>query len=81
MNARIRKLGNQLWETFWLVPGAMVLAVILRAVRLREIDRSGNVPVWLIESNWLYNGGGTGARTLLGAIASSTIGVAGAARP
>ncbi|RZI75366.1 MAG: DUF2254 domain-containing protein, partial [Variovorax sp.] len=77
MNARIRKLGNQLGETFWLVPGAMVLAGILLAVLLLEIDRSGNVPVWLTESNWLYNGGGTGARTLLGAIASSTIGVAG----
>ena len=28
---------------------------------------------------WLYSGGGTGARTLLGAVASSTIGVAGTA--
>ena len=27
--------------------------------------------------NWLYDGGATGARTLLGAVASSTIGVAG----
>lgn len=81
MNARIRKLGNHLRATFRLVPGAMVLAVILLAVLLREIDRSGNVPVWLTESNWLYNVGGTGARTLLGAIASSTIGMAGAARP
>ncbi len=35
------------------------------------------VPQWLIDSPWLYNGGGTGARTLLGAVASSTIGVAG----
>lgn len=59
----------------------MVLAVILRAVLLREMDGIGIVPVWLTESNWLYNGGGTGARTLLNAIASSTIGVAGAARP
>src|SRR5690606_31822529 len=42
-----------------------------------HIDRSGIVPSWLIDSAWLYNGGGTGARTLLGAIASSSIGVAG----
>jgi uncharacterized membrane protein len=31
----------------------------------------------LQDSTWLYNGGGTGARTLLGAVVSSTIGVAG----
>ncbi len=35
------------------------------------------MPQWLIDSPWLYNGGATGARTLLGAVASSTIGVAG----
>jgi uncharacterized membrane protein len=39
-------------------------------------DRSGIVPPWLLQ-NWLYDGGATGARTLLGAVASSTIGVAG----
>ncbi len=77
MNARIRKLLNQLGETFWLVPGAMVLAGIVLAIALLGIDRSGHLPIWLTDSNWLYNGGGTGARTLLGAIASSTIGVAG----
>jgi uncharacterized membrane protein len=31
----------------------------------------------MLASAWLYNGGSTGARTLLGAVASSTIGVAG----
>lgn len=77
MNARLRKLFNQLGETFWLVPGAMVLAGILLAIALLAIDRGGHLPVWLTDSNWFYNGGGTGARTLLGAIASSTIGVAG----
>ena len=35
------------------------------------------MPPALLQSAWLYNGGGTGARTLLGAVASSTIGVAG----
>ena len=77
MNARIRKLGNQLREAFWLLPGAMVLGGILLAFGLLGLDQSGRLPAWLIESHWLYNGGGTGARTLLGAIASSTIGVAG----
>lgn len=77
MNARIRKLLNQLGDTFWLVPGALVLAGFLLALGLLAIDRSGHLPAALTDSNWLYNGGGTGARTLLGAIASSTIGVAG----
>jgi uncharacterized membrane protein len=35
------------------------------------------VPQWFIVSGWLYNGGGTGARTLLDAVAGSTIGGAG----
>ncbi|MEJ7688663.1 MAG: DUF2254 domain-containing protein [Variovorax sp.] len=77
MTARLRKLINQLGEAFWLLPAAMVLGGILLAIGLLGIDRSGRLPVWLTESQWLYDGGGTGARTLLGAIASSTIGVAG----
>jgi uncharacterized membrane protein len=55
----------------------MVLAGILAAVGLIAVDRGGFLPRELLESAWLYNGGGTGARTLLGAVASSTIGVAG----
>ncbi len=55
----------------------MVIAGILLGVGCVSLDRSGVVPEWLIDSAWLYNGGGTGARTLLGAVASSTIGVAG----
>lgn len=77
MRARLRKLFSALGETFWVLPGLMVLAGVLAAVGLVSVDRSGVVPQWLIESPWLYNGGGTGARTLLGAVASSTIGVAG----
>jgi uncharacterized membrane protein len=75
--ARIRKLLNDLSEAFWLVPGLMVLAGVLGAIGLVSLDRSGIVPQSLIDSPWLYNGGSTGARTLLGAVAESTIGVAG----
>jgi uncharacterized membrane protein len=67
MNARIRKFLDQLAETFWLVPGAMVFSGILLALALLGVDRSGHLPAWLTESTWFYNGGGTGARTLLGA--------------
>lgn len=77
MTARIRKLLAALGDTFWLLPGAIVVAGILLAVALVSLDHSGVVPQWLINSPWLYNGGATGARTLLGAVASSTIGVAG----
>ena len=77
MTARIRKLLSDLSETFWLVPGLIVVAGVLVAVGLVSLDRSGVVPRELIDSAWLYNGGATGARTLLGAVAASTIGVAG----
>lgn len=77
VTARIRKLIGDLGDAFWLVPAAMVLAGILGAVGLVEVDRRGLVPQWLVNGPWLYNGGATGARTLLGAVASSAIGVAG----
>ena len=77
MSARVRQFFGNLLETFWLVPALLVIAGIALALGLVAFDRSGLVPQALIDSPWLYNGGGTGARTLLGAIASSTIGVAG----
>ena len=77
MPAYLRKFLTQLGETFWLVPAAITLLGILGAVVLVHLDRVGAVPKWLIEGEWVYSGGGTGARTLLGAVASSTIGVAG----
>lgn len=77
MIARARKLLNDLSETFWLIPAAIVLLGVLAAVGFVHLDRSGLLPRSLLESRWLYDGGATGARTLLGAVASSTIGVAG----
>ncbi len=77
MTADLRKLLTVLGDTFWLLPGALVLLGVLGGLGMVEIDRGGAVPQWLIASPWLYNGGATGARTLLGAVASSTIGVAG----
>jgi len=77
MTARIRQLVGNLADTFWLLPAMLVIAGIALALGLVALDRSGLIPQALIDSPWLYNGGGTGARTLLGAVASSTIGVAG----
>ena len=64
-------------DKFWIIPGVMVCAGILGVIALIAVDRSGWLPVSLLQGNWLYNGDETGARTLLGAVASSTIGVAG----
>lgn len=77
MTARIRKLLSDLSEAFWLLPGLLVAAGVVLALVLVAMDRDGRMPSWLPEGIWLYDGGATGARTLLGAVAGSTIGVAG----
>jgi uncharacterized membrane protein len=77
MRARFQKLLGTIEETFWLLPGAMVCCGVAGAFALIAVDRGGRLPKSILEGPWLYNGGGTGARTLLGAVASSTIGVAG----
>ena len=76
MTARFRKLLADLSETFWLLPALLVLCGAAGALGLIQLDRGAWIPRWLLE-DWLYDGGATGARTLLGAVASSTIGVAG----
>lgn len=76
MIARFRKLVSDIAGAFWVFPALLVLACIAAAFALIGADRSD----WLQVSrfrDWLYDGGTTGARTLLGAIISSTIGVAG----
>lgn len=77
MRARIRKFFSDLGDAFWLTPALMVLNGIALAAALIELDRGEAVPSWLLDNGWIYSGGATGARTLLGAVASSTIGVAG----
>ena len=76
MTARFRKLLTDLAETFWVLPALLVFAGAVGAFGFIRLDRSELLPQWLLQ-NWLYDGGATGARTLLGAVASSTIGVAG----
>lgn len=77
MRFRLRQLWNWLLETFWILPGVLTLVGILGAAALIALDRSNLLPEWIREAGWIYNGGGTGARTLLGSVAASTIGVAG----
>ena len=77
MTAGLRKLLTVLGDTFWLLPGALVVLGALGGLAMVAIDRSGAVPQAMINSPWLYNGGASGARSLLSTVASSTIGVAG----
>lgn len=77
MKARLRRFLATLADTFWLVPAIMTGGGIVLALVMVAIDHSGLIPETLLDNSWLYNGGGTGARTLLGVVASSTIGVAG----
>ena len=66
MKAHLRRLLSTVGNTFWILLGAIVVAGILLALGLVELERSGAIPPWLIASPWLYLGGATGARTLLG---------------
>ena len=75
--ARLRKFISYLGEAFWVIPAFAVLLGVIGGVGAVSLDESNLLPQWLIDNSWVYNGGGTGARTLLGTIASSTIGVAG----
>ncbi|WP_419759799.1 DUF2254 domain-containing protein [Acidisoma sp.] len=77
MNARLKKLLAAFSDTFWVVPGLLVLGGIALALILVQLDRSGVISKAMIQSAWLYSGGATGARTLLGSVASSTISTAG----
>jgi len=77
VRSRLQKLLSDLTDAFWVVPGSMVIAGVIAGIGFVELDRSGLIPQSWLDSTWLYNGGATGARTLLGAVASSTIGVAG----
>lgn len=76
MRARFWKLLETLRESFWVVPAVLVLVGIALGALTVAVEKSGRLPEALV-STWLYGGGDTGARTLLGAIASSTIGVVG----
>ena len=68
-SARLNKSLASLAETFWLLPAMMVLLGFLGALgSWKSIVAASCLPS-LMDGPWLYNGGGTGARTLLGAVA------------
>jgi uncharacterized membrane protein len=72
--ARLRQFWADLSASFWLRPAVMTVAAVLLSealVRAEGLD----LPSWL--EAWVYAGGQSGARDVLGAVASATIGVAG----
>ena len=76
MKAHLRKIVLELTDAFWTLPAVIVLLLCALAFLAIDLQALDALPAWLPEG-WIYGGGDTGARTLLGAIASSTIGVAG----
>ncbi len=77
MRARLSQFWSLLAETFWVLPATIVVACAIMALSLLHVDRAGLLPAWIVNGPFVYSGSATGARTLLGAVASSTIGVAG----
>lgn len=76
MTARLRGWLEGLGDAFWLRPALVVAAGVLLGEAAVWAERAG----WTVPGlpvAWLYSGGSSGARELLSAVASSTIGVAG----
>ncbi|MBB5696345.1 DUF2254 domain-containing protein [Muricoccus pecuniae] len=76
MNGTLRERLEALGEAFWLRPGMLVLAGVLLGEGVVRAEGTE----WLrsiLPEGWIYAGGEAGARSLLSAVAASTIGVAG----
>ncbi len=76
MTPRLRGWLEALGDAFWLRPALVVAAGALLGEAAVWAERAGVRASWLPEG-WLYAGGEAGARALLGAVATSTVGVAG----
>jgi len=77
MRARLRAWIEALGDQFWLRPAlTIILAVVLGIVAV-WLDRTVLAAYDFTSGAWGYSGGAEGARALLSAVASSTIGVAG----
>jgi uncharacterized membrane protein len=76
MYARARAWLEELGDQFWLRPALVVTLCILLAVVAVQVTSVPGLDEEIAQA-WGYSGGAEGARALLGAIASSSIGVAG----
>lgn len=74
--ARLLSLWESIRASYWFVPSLMSIGALVLSFAMVWLDRA--VPSdWLAMMPWLYTGTADGARTLLAAIASSMIGLAG----
>jgi uncharacterized membrane protein len=73
MGLRLRPLAllNRLRSTYWFVPAVVTVAAVVLASVLVAVDRQySDSTAWL---GWAYGGGADGARSLLSAVAGSTM--------
>ncbi len=77
MTPRLRGWVEALGDAFWLRPALVVAAGVLLGEAAVWAERAGWKAAGWLPEGWLYAGGEAGARSLLGAVATSTIGVAG----
>ena len=76
MKARLHLLWDWMHSSYWFLPGVLLLAAAGAAFGLTALDhRLGEKT--LDGMSWVYGGGPEGARSVLLAIASSILGVAG----
>lgn len=76
MKARLLKFLDDLREIFWIIPACCVAAGMMGAFALLSADRAAVGGIKGVPGAFLYDGGASGARGLLSAVASSSIAVA-----
>ena len=76
MTSRLREWLEALGDIFWIRPALLVLGGVLLGQASVMVEQTSVKLPW-VPDGWIYTGGEAGARALLGAVASSTIGVAG----
>jgi uncharacterized membrane protein len=72
----VREWLEALGDVFWIRPALLVLGGVVLGQAAVLAEQTDSALPW-VPSGWVYTGGEAGARALLGAVASSTIGVAG----
>lgn len=73
MKAKIGAIWDNLHSSFWFIPSLMTFFAAALALGMVKLDRSESVR----GAEFLYSGGAEGARSMLSAIASSVLSLAG----
>lgn len=76
MSGRLSALWANLRESFWFLPAVMALLALVLAEQAVNVDERVGLET-VRQFAWVYSGSADGARSMLGAIAGSVIGVAG----